>query len=133
MKTFKICVETGPCGGDFYNIIQRAKTLEDAIRIAEKKAIKTANGRGILISPRACCEVVKEDKPVKEPMRNITEIRAEIAALRDAYEAKEDALRAEIEAVRNARGFVPATAKNYPDGYEPGRSGPLDHNGSFRY
>jgi hypothetical protein len=66
-------------------------------------------------------------------VRNIKEIRAEIAALRAAYEAKEQELRDEIEQVRKARGFVPASAKDYPDYYEPGRCQPLNHNGSFQY
>ena len=66
-------------------------------------------------------------------MRNIKVIRAEIATLRAAYEAREDELRAEIEVVRKARGFVPAADKNYTDYYEPGRSAPMNHNGSFQY
>lgn len=38
-------------------------------------------------------------------MRNIKEIRAEIATLRAEYEVKEQELRAEIERVRLARGL----------------------------
>lgn len=66
-------------------------------------------------------------------MRNIKEIRAEIASLRAAFDAREDELREEIEAVRKSRGFVSTAQQDYSPMYEPGRSGPLDHNGSFRY
>ena len=54
-------------------------------------------------------------------MRNIKEIRAEMSQLRDAYEAKITMLEEEIQAVRNARGFVPKVPA-YEDFYEAGRS-----------
>jgi hypothetical protein len=66
-------------------------------------------------------------------MRNIKEIRAERDALRAEYEAKVEALEAEIVAVRKSRGFVSAKTIDYTDYYEPGRSAPMNHNGSFQY
>lgn len=53
-------------------------------------------------------------------MRNIKEIKAEVDALRDAYEAKVAELNAEMEMVRKARGYVRKERK-YDDYYEVGR------------
>ena len=54
-------------------------------------------------------------------MRNIKEIRAEMAKLREEYEARITMLQEEIVAVRDARGFVPK-APAYEDYFEPGRA-----------
>ena len=54
-------------------------------------------------------------------MRNIKEIRAELSALRDEYEARVTMLEEEIVAVRDARGYVPVAPK-YEDYFEQGRS-----------
>ena len=54
-------------------------------------------------------------------MRNIKEIKAELSALRDEYDAKVRALEAEIVAVRDKRGYVPVTPA-YEEWFEAGRS-----------
>ena len=54
-------------------------------------------------------------------MRNIKEIRAEMSQLRQEYEARVAALKEEIDAVRQARGYVPAKPV-YESYFELGRS-----------
>jgi hypothetical protein len=54
-------------------------------------------------------------------MRNIKEIRAEMAKLREEYEARVRMLEEEIVTVRDRRGYVPK-APVYGDFYEQGRS-----------
>ena len=54
-------------------------------------------------------------------MRNIKEIKAELSALRDEYDAKVRQLQAEIASVRDARGYVPVV-RPYEPYFEQGRS-----------
>jgi hypothetical protein len=66
-------------------------------------------------------------------MRNIKEIKAEMSALRAAYEAKILELNDEINSVRKARGFVSAREREVADYYEQGRSEARNHSGSLQY
>lgn len=54
MKTYSICVETGPCAGDHYYVIQKAITLENAIQIVTKRVKKERPWERIMIAPYAC-------------------------------------------------------------------------------
>ena len=54
-------------------------------------------------------------------MRNIKDIKAEMAKLREEYEAKITMLEEEIVATREARGYKPVV-RTYEDYYEAGRS-----------
>lgn len=56
-------------------------------------------------------------------MRNIKEIKSELASLREAYEAKIFELESEIESVRKSRGLKPNMYRqSMLDAYEVGRS-----------
>lgn len=61
MKLFSICIETGPCAGDFYYVNQEALTLEDAIRIAGEQAKKDRPWQHIMISQAACKQIDNPD------------------------------------------------------------------------
>ena len=54
MKTYSICIETGPCAGDSYHVMQKARTLEDAIRLAGNRAKRERPWQHIMISQAAC-------------------------------------------------------------------------------
>lgn len=70
MKTFYICVETGPTGNDFFYHYQDADTLEEAIRIAEPLARAIHNGRRIQINPAGSGEVMPKVKVAKKLTKN---------------------------------------------------------------
>jgi hypothetical protein len=59
-------------------------------------------------------------------MRNIKEIRAEMAKLREEYEARIRILEEEIVVVRSARGYAKKTPA-YEEYYEAGRSAERTH------
>jgi hypothetical protein len=59
-------------------------------------------------------------------MRNIKEIRAEMAKLREEYEARIRMLEEEIVVIRSARGYVKKTPA-YEPYYEEGRSAERTH------
>lgn len=67
MKKFNICVETGPTGNDYYELVVEANSLESAIKKAYALHKETGIGTA-MISERACHEIVElTDEPVKAP------------------------------------------------------------------
>ncbi len=71
MKKFKICVETGPTGNDFYEMVIQATSLERAIKLAYAEHKKNRSGTAMIIE-NACCEVIDliddADAPAPAPV-----------------------------------------------------------------